>query len=78
MVVAQTQYQYVNVRKIEEEEATVLMYFMLIYLGLHSGTIIFMPLDAKHNVVSIGYVNLCFGSFKYYTRVKQPHLSRSI
>ena len=65
MVVVQNQYQYVNVRNIEEWEPTNLMYFMLIYLGLHSDTIIFMPLDAKHNVVSIGYVNLCFGSFKY-------------
>ena len=77
-LLAQSRYEYVNVRNIEKYAANNLMYFMLLYLGLHSGTIIFMPLDAKHNVVSIGYVNLCFGSFKYYAIVMQPHLSRSI
>ena len=68
-VLAQSRYKYVNVRNIGKYAANNLMYFMFLFLGLHSGTIIFMPLDAKHNVVSIGYVNLCFGSFKYYTRV---------
>ena len=55
--VAQNHYQYLNVRNIEKYAANNLMYFIFSYLGLHSGTIIFMPLDAKHNVVSIGYVN---------------------